>query len=73
MLIGQEISKFWGRLLTLSLSFKWSENGMTTFTLKMEVGVSSETSVNIYKLSRCNITEYWELYTPLRRHHVSVY
>ena len=57
MLIGQEISKFWGRLLTLSLSFKLSENGMTTCTLKIEAGVSSEKSVNIYKLSRCNITE----------------
>jgi hypothetical protein len=59
VLIDQEISKFKGRLLTLSLSSKLSEKRLTTCTLKIEAGLSSEMSVNIYKLSWRNITEYW--------------
>jgi len=51
VLIDQEISKFKGRLLTLSLSSKLSEKRLTTCTLKIEAGLSSERSVNIYKLS----------------------
>jgi len=46
---------------------------MTAYTLKTEAGVSSETSVNIYKLSCHNTGKYWKIYTSLRHHHVSLY